>query len=239
LDCKSIESALAGLAILKAVVEESGRSAGLRIRVAIGEARTANELALVPKMIAAYGDLCNICLNIGADENGLVDAHMCELAAGVVAELAKSTPRGEGNFNFTANFACPERIPYFPAGYLGSGSATSFAIGLEHPELLVAVLEPLRLGECPTAERSSKWTLAAARLQEAMEAHVKPLVAAAREVASSRGIAFSGLDSSAAPSKEVVSICRLIELLGVEHFGASGTVCIRCHVEWFLLQPHH
>ena len=135
------------MATFKAVVEDAGRSTGIRIRVAIGEARNASELALVPSMIAAYGDLCNICVNIEADGNGLVDGHMCELAAGVVVELAKSTPQGEGNFNFTANFACPERIPYFPAGYLASGSDNSFAIGLEHPDLLVSVLEPLKLGE--------------------------------------------------------------------------------------------
>ena len=78
-----------------------------------------------------------------------------------------------------------------------------------------------------------------------MEAHIKPLVAVARELSSKTGIAFSGLDSSAAPSKDhnpnprpnphhphtnparpkdVASICRLVELLGVEHFGGSGTL---------------
>jgi uncharacterized protein (UPF0210 family) len=35
---------------------------------------------------------------------------------------------------------------------------------------------------------------------------------------------FSGIDSSPAPSKNVSSMCRVIELLGVKHFGASGTV---------------
>eukprot|EP01048_Picozoa_sp_COSAG05_P015164 COSAG05_NODE_1796_length_4073_cov_2.160292_4_plen_99_part_00 len=35
---------------------------------------------------------------------------------------------------------------------------------------------------------------------------------------------FSGLDSSAAPSKDASSICALFEALGVPHFGASGTI---------------
>ena len=205
LDCGSLESALAGLSVLKETVEAAAESSGLRIRVAIGEARTAAELKLVPGMIAAFGDLCNICVNIGADSSGLVDARMCELAADVVAELATCTPRGEGNFNFvsaltdpcaavavsgaecvpllqTANFACPERIPYFPAGYLKAGSAASFAIGLEHPDLLLAVLSSLNLRGVPAAERGRAWADAATQCRDAMEAHIAPLVAAAEDV---------------------------------------------------------
>lgn len=37
-------------------------------------------------------------------------------------------------------------------------------------------------------------------------------------------IIFSGFDTSPAPSKNVSSMCRVIELLGVDYFGASGTV---------------
>ena len=91
LDCSSIETALAGLAAVKAILDAD--SSGIRIRFAIGAARTAAELALVPRMIAAYGDLCNICVNVEADEAGLVDAHMCDLAAECVRELATETDR--------------------------------------------------------------------------------------------------------------------------------------------------
>ena len=61
------------------------------------------------------------------------DPEMCALAADTVVQLAETTERGEGNFNFTVNFACPPLIPYFPAGYLGAGDSSCFAIGLEHP----------------------------------------------------------------------------------------------------------
>ena len=57
-----------------------------------------------------------------------------------------------------------------------------------------------------------------------MEAHITPLVAAAREVSEASGVPFKGLDSSAAPSKEVSSMCAVFEALGVPRFGASGTV---------------
>ena len=222
LDCSSLESALAGLLAVKAILDAD--DSGIRIRFAIGAARNAAELALVPQMIAAYGDLCNICVNVEADEAGLVDAQMCELAAAAVRELATTTERGEGNFNFTVNFACPPLIPYFPAGYLGSGDGGCFAIGLEHPDLLLSVLRPLRLGEVSAAERGAAWSAAASTLRDAMEAHITPLVAAAREVSASTGVRFAGLDSSAAPSKEVSSMCSVFEALGIPHFGASGTV---------------
>ena len=131
LDCSSADSALAGLGALKAILDAD--DSGIRIRFAIGEARTPAELALVPRLIAEFGDLANICVNVQRDEQGLVDAEMCALAADTVVQLAETTERGEGNFNFTVNFACPPLIPYFPAGYLGAGDSSCFAIGLEHP----------------------------------------------------------------------------------------------------------
>eukprot|EP01043_Picozoa_sp_COSAG02_P048789 COSAG02_NODE_4831_length_4927_cov_2.962096_2_plen_332_part_00 len=222
LDCSSLESALDGLAVVKQILDAD--DSGIRVRFAIGAARNAEELALVPQMIAHYGDLCNICVNIEADEAGLVDASMCELAAAAVAALASCTERGEGNFNFTANFACPPLIPYFPASYLGSNDLSCFAIGLEHPDLLLDVLTPLRLGDVNAAQRGAAWSDAAIKLRDAMEEHINPLVAAARDVSADTGVPFAGLDSSAAPSKDVSSMCSVFEALGVSHFGASGTV---------------
>ena len=222
LDTSSRASVLGGLAQLSAIL---GAIAGpIRIRFAVGAAVSAAELALVPAMIAAHGDLCNICVNIGADAYGVVDSAMCDAAAACIAELAKCTARGEGNFNFTANFACPPLVPYFPAGYNTTAMGECFGIGLEHPDLLYAVLAPLALGAVPAAQRSAAWTAAAAALRDAMQQHVDVLAAAARAAATAAGVRFAGLDSSAAPSKDVTSMCEVIKCLGVPHFGASGTV---------------
>ena len=222
LDTSTLPSALEGVAELKRIVEAG--STGIRIRVAIGEARTAGELSLVPAMIKAFGDLCNICVNVKADEHGVVDAEMCDLAAGVIVALAETTDRGEGNFNFTANFACPPLIPYFPAGYNTAATGECFAVGLEHPELLHSVLAPLKLGEVSAADRSSAWSAAAAKVKAAIERHTIPIVDAANKISAASGVRFAGLDSSAAPSKDTVSMCTIFEDLGVPFFGASGTV---------------
>tara|TARA_B110000008_G_C16916578_1_gene542955 strand:- start:66 stop:644 length:579 start_codon:yes stop_codon:yes gene_type:complete len=45
----------------------------------------------------------------------------------------------------------------------------------------------------------------------------------AADVSNDKIFRFAGIDSSPAPSKSVESMCRVIELLGVPHFGASGT----------------
>lgn len=145
-----------------------------------------------------------------ADGNGFVDAALVDAAAGVVRELAETTPRGEGNFNFTVNFACPPLIPYFPAGYAtreGAGGGESFAIGLEFSDLLAAVLAPMGLGAVEPADRSRAWVAAGDAARDAIEARTKPLAAAARRAAAAFGVAFAGLDSSAAPSKDRASLC--------------------------------
>jgi len=199
LDCTSADTALAGLKEIKAIL---AADTGVRIRFALGAARTKSELSLVPQLIAAYGDLANICVNVRVDEHGFVDAYMVDACAGVVGELAACTPRGEGNFNFTVNFHCPPLIPYFPAGCNLSppppppaGGVTSgaeaepfvggecFAIGLEHPDLLVKVLDPLRLGEVAPAEWAKAWARAAGLLKAAIEVHTTALAGVANECA--------------------------------------------------------
>ena len=210
LDTSTRERVLGGLEALASILKAI--AGPIRIRFAVGAASSVAELALVPAMIAAHGDLCNICVNVEADAHGVVDAAMCDAAAACVAELAQCTERGEGNFNFTANFACPPLIPYFPAGYNTAAVGECFGIGLEHPDLLHAVLAPLALGTVPAAQRSEAWSAASAALREAMQRHVDVLVAAAQAAAAVAGVRFAGLDSSAAPSKDVTSMCDVIKV---------------------------
>ena len=47
-------------------------------RFAIGAARNKEEISLLPELIAAYGDLCNACVNVPLDENGVLDNELIE-----------------------------------------------------------------------------------------------------------------------------------------------------------------
>jgi hypothetical protein len=92
LDVRGIDSALAGLQriaeTLKAI--NTGKR---RIRFAVGEARNAQEVALLPQLIAAYGDLCNACVNIDLDEHGFLQTDLLAQRAGDSANRAHHAAR--------------------------------------------------------------------------------------------------------------------------------------------------
>ena len=243
LDVKNADAALSGLRELKRVLgvvekKHAALLAGTRIRFSVGAVTSLDDLKLVPALIREAGDLANTCLNVGVDEiTGAVDAEMVLEGAKVCAELGKTTPRGEGNFNFTINFNGPRLCPYFPAGFNTRESGLSFVIGLEYPTLLVNILEGLKKSpEQPSIVSSAKtrkdeWAAAASAMRRAVNVHLKTIVALARKAEGEQDdgdgngrFAFAGVDSSPAPSKTAESMCRVVELLGVDYFGAAGTV---------------
>jgi hypothetical protein len=118
LDTCTSATALAGMDKLKAILSSAAiTSLGIRIRFACGAATTVHEVTeIVPALIQGAADLANCCVNIPCDELGLPDDVLTQAAAQCCMTLAKTTARGEGNFNFTANYNMPPGCPYFPAG---------------------------------------------------------------------------------------------------------------------------
>lgn len=218
LDLTSIETAKQDLAYLKQLLTQLNDS-GLRIRFAIGEAKTQHELALLPELILNYGDLSNACVNIEPDEFGILDNETILQSAQIIKRIAEITPRGEGNFNFTVNFNCKPFIPYFPASYHSSKLPNSFVIGLETPDLLVAVLKELKVSPHNDFYRQCYETMS-----QALQYHVDEVLEAVKSVQHKLQFAFAGIDSSAAPSKNCASMTEVYELMGVPFFGAAGTV---------------
>ncbi len=195
----------------------------LRIRFAIGEARNKEEIALLPELILAYGDLCNACVNVALDEFGLLDNEMIEHAVAAVSEIGRLTPRGEGNFNFTVNFNCEPLIPYFPASYHRTELGNCFVVGLETPDLLVHVLEEFNASS-RSANHADLYRGYHEVMSTALQYHITTVTDIIDKLPPDRGFIFAGIDSSAAPSKECSSMVDVYKLLGVEYFGASGTV---------------
>lgn len=229
LDTKSAESALIGLKTLESKLLELEKAAGIRIRFSIGAARNVEELRLVPLFIKEAGDLANCCINVPVSEDHIIDYELVAAGAEVCEILGRETPRGEGNFNFTINFNGPHLCPYFPAGFNTKELGESFVIGLEYPDLLIDLLEnmvPDGASSIVTTPASKvvAWTTAAAIMKANVESHVAFLVGLANTAAVVSKRSFAGIDTSPAPSKQVQSMCRVIELLGVEHFGSAGTV---------------
>jgi uncharacterized protein (UPF0210 family) len=221
LDTSSIELANEDLAYITEILS-SIEGQKLRIRFAIGEAKTKEEIALLPELIRDFGDLCNACVNVPMDEFGVLDNELITKSSQVVQKISKITPRGEGNFNFTVNFNCKPLIPYFPASYHNSSDENCFVIGLETPDLLVEVLREFN-STCKDINHNEKFNKYYELMSEALQYHVDNIKNIVDSFENDSFI-FRGFDSSAAPSKNCSSMCEVYEELGVEYFGASGSV---------------
>ena len=220
LDTGSLHAAAHGLAEIRRILNELNQN-GLRIRFAVGEARTDAEIALLPGLIAEYGDLCNACVNVPIDENGFLDNELIRKSVAVVQEIARITPRGEGNFNFTVNFNCAAYIPYFPAGYHRGERGNAIVFGLETPDLLAAALRGLEKQPAPHA---TQMQAAFTAMKNALQYHIDRVQSIIAATPLAEGWTYIGMDTSAAPSKNCTSMAELYRLLGVPYFGASGTV---------------
>ena len=218
LDFTNLQTAKADLQYLTELLNKFNES-GIRLRFAIGAARNKEEIALLPELIAAYGDLCNACVNVPLDENGVLDNELIEQSVYAVQRIANITPRGEGNFNFTVNFNCKPFIPYFPAGYHLSHLPNSFVIGLETPDLLVEVLKSV-----PKSPHNQFYADCYRAMLQALQYHVDQVLEMLSAVKLSGKFEFAGIDSSAAPSKNCSSITKIYELMGLPYFGAAGSV---------------
>ncbi|WP_027178874.1 DUF711 family protein [Maridesulfovibrio bastinii] len=195
----------------------------IRLRFAIGEARTREEIEMLPELINEFGDLCNVCVNVDLDEFGILDNKLIEDSARAVTEISRITPRGEGNFNFTVNFNCKSFIPYFPASYHREASGYNFVIGLETPDLLVDVLKTYNSG-LKSENHNARFKGYFEVMSQALQFHISTISSLVSEADIDSDFNFSGFDSSAAPSKNCSSMAEVYQQIGVEYFGASGTV---------------
>lgn len=226
LNTESLESAKVDLRYLSQLLNAVD-DAEMRMRFAIGEARTKKEIELLPELIREFGDLCNACVNVSLDEFGILDNELIEQAVKAVQRISVITPRGEGNFNFTVNFNCEPLTPYFPASYHSSDLGNRFVIGLETPDLLVNALNNYNITNVNTNPKqchNSQFNGYYEAMSTALQHHITNIDNTIKKSIGNSLYQFSGFDSSAAPSKNCASMVEVYKKMGVEYFGASGTV---------------
>ncbi|MCO4838452.1 MAG: DUF711 family protein [Oceanospirillaceae bacterium] len=225
LNTQNLASARADLSALNALLNGASDS-DMRVRFAIGEAKTKEEIALLPELIKEFGDLCNVCVNVELDKGGVLDNSLIQHCVKAVQRISLITPRGEGNFNFTVNFNCDPLIPYFPASFHRKELGNRFVIGLETPDLLVDVLKTCNLQKAATGQQShsERFGTYYQAMSAALQHHISAINNIVEYENDDNSFAFSGFDSSAAPSKDCASMTQLYTLMGVEYFGAAGTV---------------
>ncbi len=222
LNTSSIQTAKEGLGLLSSFLADLSTN-GIRVRFAIGEAITHHEISMLPELIKEFGDLCNACVNIGIDNLEVLDNELILDCVDTIIKISKTTPGGEGNFNFTVNCNCASLIPYFPASYHKKELGDQFVIGLETPDLLVHVLKHCNEANKNKTHRDLFGTYYEA-MHQALQHHILNISEVIDNCKDSNSYKFAGFDSSSAPSKSCSSMAKVYELIGVEYFGAVGTI---------------
>jgi uncharacterized protein (UPF0210 family) len=134
-------------------------------------------------------------------------------AAGIIADVAHTTPNGFGNLRFAVLANCGPGSPFFPAAY-HQRPDPSFSIATEAADLAVdAFTQATTLDE------------ARVYLRTAIEEKSRVIQTVCHTLGAEFGFSLGGIDFSLAPYPEVArSIGHALEKLGVEAFGANGTL---------------
>jgi uncharacterized protein len=133
--------------------------------------------------------------------------------AGIIREIAHTTDLGFGNLRLALLANVPPLTPFFPAAY-HDGGPPAVGIATEAADLAVDAFAG-----------SGSVDQARERLVGLVERHAAKIVGAVQPLAEARGYRFAGIDFSLAPFPEQArSIGYAVERLGVERFGAPGTL---------------
>lgn len=168
-------------------------------------------IPIIPDVIAAT-ERCFLSVSVASREAG-IDLAAIRGAALAIKRISEVTPEGFGNHRFAALANCPPNIPFFPGAYHAGGREV-FTLGLESADLAVEAFQA-----------AASLEDARARLVRAVEGVAARLQAVGDRLADEHGIAFGGIDFSTAPFPvPEVSTANAVEQLGVDKFGASGTL---------------
>ncbi|HLG69300.1 MAG TPA: DUF711 family protein [Chloroflexota bacterium] len=161
------------------------------------------------------GSTSIVFASVATAHSGEVDFPAGRTAAAVVRRVADSTELGFGNLRFAAAAHCGPNIPFFPVAY-HDGGHPKFALALQCADLAVEAFS----GEGSMAECQ-------ARLAEALATADRALSAVAKRLEREFAIEYLGADFSFAPfPREAESIGAAFQRLGLERFGASGSIFV-------------
>jgi len=132
-------------------------------------------------------------------------------AARVVKQLSETTERSQGAFRFAAIALVPPLTPFYPASY-HTGFGHQFSVALQSANVVAAAFRG-----APDVETARR------RLTDSLGASAFEVQDLAERVDRDTGWAYSGIDLTPAPLKDV-SIGAAIENLTQMPAGASGTL---------------
>ena len=198
-------------------IEAAAQQAGIGY-VSLGPVRWPelggeNASAYAEALAEAIGVTAASFFAIEVANAGGVQFEAVQSAARTIGSNAASTEGGFGNLRFAALANCPAGIPFFPAGY-HDGSQPGFSIALQSADAVAAA-----------AEGDDSLESARSRISQEVESLVERVSLVARDLASREDVSFLGVDRSPAPFPTAShSAARILEALGVDRFGAPGSL---------------
>ena len=136
--------------------------------------------------------------------------------AKIVRQIAGTTALGFGNLRLTMMANVGPHAPFFPAAY-HDGGAPAVAIATESADLAVSAFSD--------AAGSGSLDKARSRLVEAVEDAAGRIAGRIAPLSERHDFYFAGIDFSLAPfPEEARSIGAAVERMGIDRFGAPGTL---------------
>jgi uncharacterized protein len=146
---------------------------------------------------------------------GRIHLDAIQRTARIVREIAHTTDLGSGNLRLALLANVEPLTPFFPAAY-HDGGPPAIGIATEAADLAVSAFA-----------ESGSLDQARQRLVDLLERDAAKIVGAVQPLAETHGYRFAGIDFSLAPYPEQArSIGAAVERLGVERFGAPGTLFV-------------
>lgn len=150
-----------------------------------------------------------------ASQEGGLHLEAIRRTARIVGEIGRTTQLGFGNLRLAMLANVRPHTPFFPAAYHDGGSP-AIALAIEAADLAVSAFTD-----------ASSLDEARARLVASVEVVARQLTDLVRPLAYRAGYRFAGIDFSLAPfPEETRSIGAAVERLGVDRFGAAGTLFV-------------
>ena len=139
--------------------------------------------------------------------------------AKIVRQVAGTTALGFGNLRLAVMANVGPHAPFFPAAY-HDGGAPAVAIATESADLAVSAFS-----DAAAAAGSGSLDRARLRLVEAVEDAAGRIAGLIAPLSEHHDFRFAGIDFSLAPfPEEARSIGAAVERMGVDRFGAPGTL---------------
>ena len=154
----------------------------------------------------------NIVLNKKVNSNEIIDASK------LIKDISNFSNNGFDNFRCGISINCDGNFPFFPFSYHKEGEKDGFSLALEVSDFINKIIKKNKIKDLYEIAKIIK---------NKIGPEIKKIEDIAYILEKKNNLKFYGIDISLAPyPNDKVSVTELMENLGLEQFGKSGTLFI-------------